>query len=164
MIMLVRLTSINLPVSVIPAIPKIFVASAPSASASLPLDGVAQFAVLALLLAAVTYIRNIPAKELNVAREKWEQEPSCTSEKKKKKEQKLGSIYFQMITLDLFQIILVGLSVAITGRLVLWRSALLDSVILWFLFVFALLFLVFHLYVNGCNIIKSTEAWMKLRN
>ncbi|MEM7064770.1 MAG: hypothetical protein AAF572_16625 [Cyanobacteria bacterium P01_B01_bin.77] len=157
-------TSIPSAASVPSTTPEVSVTPSPAVASSLPLDGVVQFAILALLLAAVTYIRNIPGKELNAARKEWEKKPSDTPEQKKKKGNKLRSIYFQMIALDSFQIILVGLAVAITGRLVLWRSALLDSVILWFLFVFALLFLVFHIWINGFNIIKSVEAWTKLRN
>ena len=70
------------PVSPVPSVSPIPPAS-PSISviSQSPLDGSAQFTVLGLLLAVIVYIRNIPAKELNEARKKWEISPE--SDKKK---------------------------------------------------------------------------------
>jgi hypothetical protein len=146
------------PVSPVPSVSPIPPASLSiSVTSQSPLDGSAQFTVLGLLLAVIVYIRNIPAKELNEARKKWESSPESD-----KKKGKLRKIYFQSITLNIFQIVLVGLSVLVAGRSVWWGSAL-DNIILWSLFVFAFLFLIFHIWINGDLIRIAINSWRNLQ-
>lgn len=146
------------PVTPVPSLSAVPSASLGSCvSPQMPLDGSAQFTVLGLLLALIVYIRNIPMKELNEARKGWEASPES-----KDRRRKLRGIYFQSIVLDVFQIALVGLSILVTGRSVWWASTL-DPLILWALFVFACLFLLFHIWINGKNIISARRSWGDLR-
>lgn len=67
-------------------------------------------------------------------------------------------ILIQVITLDVMQIMFVTLGVMILGREICWDDSL-DTVILWKFFVLAIVFLIFHLCVNGVSIYKSIRTW-----
>ncbi len=142
----------------IPVIPAV---SATPVIPSSPLDGSAQFTVLALLVAVVAYLRNVPVKQLSDARKLWYESQPTTADEAEKRKEKLRSIYIQTIILDTFQIILVSLAVAVAGRSVVWGSAL-DSLILWSLFFFAILFLAFHVWIDVDGIQKSAKALRRL--
>lgn len=125
---------------------------------TLVLDGSAQFAVLALVLAVVAYLRNIPMRELKDAMKKYTSTLPVDSDDRKQKMDKLKWIFPQLVVLDIVQISLAVLAVFIAGRTIIWGPKF-DSVILWAIFMLAVIFLIFHLCTDIRDIKRTAYAW-----
>jgi len=105
------------------------------------LEGSVQYTLLAVVLAVVAYIRNIPYKELKETVGKPHKPWKCCW------------IKFQLIVLDLMQIILAAVGALLVGRFQLGDRY--DAYILFTLLMLALTLLFMHILVNGYNIYKT---------
>jgi hypothetical protein len=112
------------------------------------LDGTSQFTLLALALAVVAYIRSIPYAQLRNKLDQFPANAPAESEECRQKKLELNEILLQTIMLDIVQILLALISVALLGRMILWADSL-DRLILWTLFIIAVLLSVLHFVVNG---------------
>ena len=107
------------------------------------LDGAVQYTLLGVVLAVVVYIRNIPYKELkSKLTETPPDKPLATA--------KCCWIKFQLLVLDLMQIVFAGIGVLLVGRFQLGDQF--DAYILFTLWMLAIALLVMHILVNGRNI------------
>lgn len=108
---------------------------------SYSLDGSVQYTLLAVVLATVAYIRNIPYKELkDKLKEALAPRMCCW-------------VKFQLVLLDLIQIVLAAIGVLLVGRFQLGDQY--DACILFALWMIAFALLGMHMIVNGRNIKKT---------
>jgi Ca2+/Na+ antiporter len=114
---------------------------------SYSLDGPVQFTLLAVVLAVVAYIRNIPYKEL---KDRLTTPPADGTPLSAKK---CCMIKAQLLVLDLMQIVLAAIGVLLVGRFQLGDRY--DAYILFTLWLLAFVLFFMHVLVNGYNIYKT---------
>jgi len=105
------------------------------------LDGPVQYTLLAVVLATVAYIRNLPYKELKDRLKASSPSKNCCG------------IQFQILLLDLVQILLALIGVFLLGRFQLGDRY--DAYILFTLWGISILLFVLHVIVNGKSILKT---------
>lgn len=105
------------------------------------LDGSVQYTLLAVVLATVAYIRNLPYKELKDRLKASSSSENCCW------------IRFQILVLDLMQIVLAAIGVLLVGRFQLGDRY--DAYILFTLWMLAFALFVMHVLVNGYSIYKT---------
>lgn len=111
------------------------------------LDGSVQYTLLAVVLAVVAYIRNIPYKELKDRLTAPPADGTTLSATK------CCTIKAQLLVLDLMQIALAATGVLLVGRFQLGDTY--DAYILFTLWMLAFALFLMHVLVNGRNIVKT---------